>query len=136
MFYFRHSKNLSDVLKNIFNSISTYSWKKNYLLTNIRNKYVIRKINVFFWRNEKGPQYRPCPSVPMRCTPVASPVNKFSEIVSPVPNYAFLVNKWIRFLTDHKGTLSAMIFGKLVAPTEIEYFQHGPRSWTNFANWL
>ena len=28
----------------------------------------------------------------------------------------------------HKETLSPVIFEKLVAPTEIEYFQHGPRS--------
>ena len=30
----------------------------------------------------------PCPSAPARCAPVASPVNKFSGIASPVPNYA------------------------------------------------
>ena len=58
IFYFCHSKNSSDVMKNIFNS-----WKKIYileknfyiflkkisLLTNIRNKGVIRKINLFFF---------------------------------------------------------------------------------------
>ena len=49
MFYFCHSKNLSDVMKYIFNSISIYFWKKNSLLTNIRNKRVIRKINLYFF---------------------------------------------------------------------------------------
>ena len=66
IFYFCHSKNSSDVMKNIFNS-----WKKIYileknfyiflkkisLLTNIRNKGVIRKINLFFWRHEKWPYF-------------------------------------------------------------------------------
>ena len=42
-FYFYPSKNPSDVMKNIFNAISIYSWKKKSSLTNIRNKRVIRK---------------------------------------------------------------------------------------------
>ena len=49
IFYFCHSKNLSDVMKYIFNSISIYFWKKKFLLTNIRNKSVIRKINLYFF---------------------------------------------------------------------------------------
>ena len=36
-------------MKNIFNSISIYSWKKNSLLTNIRNKRVVKKINLYFF---------------------------------------------------------------------------------------
>ena len=32
MFYFSNLKNASDVMKNIFNSISIYSWKKNFLV--------------------------------------------------------------------------------------------------------
>ena len=35
-------------MKNSFNSIAIYSWKKISLLTNIRNKCVIRKINLYF----------------------------------------------------------------------------------------
>ena len=35
----------------------------------------------------------PCPSAPVRCAPVASPVDKFSEIATPVPNYASPANK-------------------------------------------
>ena len=42
-FYFYPSKNPSDVMKNILNAISIYSWKKKSSLTNIRNKRVIRK---------------------------------------------------------------------------------------------
>ena len=38
MFYFCHSYIPSDVMKNIFNSISPYIWEKISLLTNIRNK--------------------------------------------------------------------------------------------------
>ena len=49
MFYFCHSKNLSDVMKYIFNCISIYFWKKYSLLTNKRNKRVIRKINLYFF---------------------------------------------------------------------------------------
>ena len=37
----------------------------------------------------------PYPSVPVRCAPVASPVNKFAEIASPVPNYAGPVPKTV-----------------------------------------
>ena len=43
MFYFCHSKNSSNIMKESFNSISVYSLKK-FLLANIRNKCVIRKI--------------------------------------------------------------------------------------------
>ena len=53
MFYFCHSKNLSNIMKNIFNSISIYSWNKIFLLTNIRNKCFIRKINLQFWKLSK-----------------------------------------------------------------------------------
>ena len=35
----------------------------------------------------------PCPSAPVKCAPVASPVNKFAEMVSPDPNYASSANK-------------------------------------------
>ena len=35
----------------------------------------------------------PYPSVPVRCAPVASLVDKFAEIASPVPIYAFPTNK-------------------------------------------
>ena len=37
--------------------------------------------------------HTPHPSGPVRCTPVASPVNKFVEIVSPVSNYTSLAHK-------------------------------------------
>ena len=36
----------------------------------------------------------PCPSSPVRCAAVASPVDNFAEITSPVRNYASPVNKW------------------------------------------
>ena len=49
IFYFCHSKNPSDVIKNIFNSISINFWKKISLLTNIRNERVIRKINLYLF---------------------------------------------------------------------------------------
>ena len=56
MFYFCHSKNPSNIMKNIFNSISIYSLKKISLLTNIANKCIIRKINLYFltlWKMAK-----------------------------------------------------------------------------------
>ena len=55
----------------------------------------------------------PCPSAPVKCAPVASPVDKFAEIAAPVPNYASSFNKSISFLIDHKETLSPVIFGKI-----------------------
>ena len=48
MFYFYHLKNLSKILKNIFNFISIYFWKKVFLLTN----YIS-----IFWRHEKWPNF-------------------------------------------------------------------------------
>ena len=53
MFYFCYSKNPLDVMKNIFDFIYIYFWKKNSLGTNIRNKHVIRKINLFFLTSRK-----------------------------------------------------------------------------------
>ena len=49
MFYFCYPENLSDVMKYIFNSVSIYFSKKNSLLTNIRNKRIIKKINLYFF---------------------------------------------------------------------------------------
>ena len=43
------AKNSSDVMKNIFNPISIYSWKKKSLLTNRGNKRVMKKINLYFF---------------------------------------------------------------------------------------
>ena len=55
MSYFCHSKIPSDVMKNIFNSISRYNWEKISLLTNMRNKRgfffffcdVVKKYHIF-----------------------------------------------------------------------------------------
>ena len=47
-----------------FNSISIYSWKQISLLTNIRNKFVIRNINLWFFDVMKNSQIFPskvCP---------------------------------------------------------------------------
>ena len=48
IFFSFHSKNPSNIVKNIFNSISIYSWNKIYLLANTRNKCFMRKINLYF----------------------------------------------------------------------------------------
>ena len=40
----------------------------------------------------------PCPGGLVRCAPVVSPVDKFSEIGTPVLIYASLTNKLKRFL--------------------------------------
>ena len=58
----------------------------------------------------------PRPSAPVKCALVASPVDKFAEIVSPVPNYASPDNKWISFLPGHKETLSPVISGTTGGP--------------------
>ena len=47
--------NLSNI-KNIFNSISIYYWKKVSLLTHMRNKCIMREINLYFltlWKMAK-----------------------------------------------------------------------------------
>ena len=54
IYYFWHLKNISNVMKYIFNSISIYFWKKNYLLTNMRQKSAIRKINLYFFEFMKS----------------------------------------------------------------------------------
>ena len=58
IFYFCHSKNLSDVMKYIFNSISIYFWKKKILV----NKYKKQKCyeenkSLVFWCHEKWPYF-------------------------------------------------------------------------------
>ena len=35
----------------------------------------------------------PCPSAPVRCAPMGSPVDKFPEIASPIRNYTSAANK-------------------------------------------
>ena len=69
----------------------------------------------------------PTPSLSalVRCTPAASPVNKFDEIASPVPNYVSLVNKWISFYPAHKETLSPTTFGKIGSPHWNRIFSAG-----------
>ena len=46
--YFCHLKNLSNIMKNIVNYISIYSWEKVSLLTHMRNKCAMREINLYF----------------------------------------------------------------------------------------
>ena len=75
---------------------------------------------------------RPYPSALVRCTQLASPVNKFVKIVYPVPNYTSPTNK---FYPNQKETLSPARSEQLVALTEIEYFQHGLGRQTNSAFW-
>ena len=48
MIYFFHSKNPSNIMKNIFNCISLHILEKKSLLTNIKNKYVIKNKSSFF----------------------------------------------------------------------------------------
>ena len=55
MVNFCHSENPSSFMKNVFNSISIYSWK-NRFEKNIRNKCVTRKVNLYFltsWKMAK-----------------------------------------------------------------------------------
>ena len=53
MFCFCYSKNPSNIMKNIFNPISIYSWNKIFLLTNVKNKCFMRKINLYFLKLSK-----------------------------------------------------------------------------------
>ena len=48
MSYFWHLKSPSNVMKNIVNSISIYSWKKLSLSVNISSKCVVIKIILYF----------------------------------------------------------------------------------------
>ena len=57
------------------------------------------------------------------------PGHKFAKIFSPVPNYASPANKCIGFLPrSYRDFIPGHFLENLVAPTEIGYFQHGPRS--------
>ena len=55
MFYFCHSKIPSNIIKNVFNSISIYS----ILLLNKHKKQMCfkKKKFLFFWRREKWPNF-------------------------------------------------------------------------------
>ena len=46
IFYFCNSKNSSNIIKNVFDFSSMYSWKNNFSLTNVRSKCGIR----FFYK--------------------------------------------------------------------------------------
>ena len=60
IFYFYHSKNPSNIMKNIVINISSpYILEKDSLSTNIRNKCVIRKINLHFFDVMKNGQIFP-----------------------------------------------------------------------------
>ena len=48
---------------------------------------------VFVFVTSEKSKYTPCPSAPVRCASVGSPVDKFAEVVSPVPNYTSPANK-------------------------------------------
>ena len=59
MFYFCHSENPSIYMKILSNSNPMYSWKKISLLENVRNTFVIRKINLHFFDVMKNGQSFP-----------------------------------------------------------------------------
>ena len=42
-----HLRNSSNIMENIFNSTSIYSWKKIFLFTKIKNKCAVMKISIF-----------------------------------------------------------------------------------------
>ena len=57
-FYFYPSKNPSDVMKNIFNAISIYSWKKKIFFNKYKKQTCYKeKISLLFWCHEKRPYF-------------------------------------------------------------------------------
>ena len=59
-------------------------------------------------------------SVPVRCTTVVFLANKFTEIISPFPDYTSPANRGTSSLPRFKETLSPAIWGKTGGPTKIE----------------
>ena len=58
MFYFYHSKNLSNIMKNIFNSISIYFFLKKFLVKKYKKQMFYKENkSLFFWRHEKWPNF-------------------------------------------------------------------------------
>ena len=55
--YFCHSRNYSNIRKNIFNSISIYFWKKDVLIKKYRKKMCYKENNSIFWRHEKWQKF-------------------------------------------------------------------------------
>ena len=56
------------------------------------------------------------PSAPVRCVPVASPVDNFAGTASLVSNYGFRTNEWKISLPGHKEPLSTVLFGETGCP--------------------
>ena len=54
MFYFCNLENHLSIMKNVFNSISIYSWKKNPPFNEYKIQMCYKKNN-FFWFREKWP---------------------------------------------------------------------------------
>ena len=84
--------NFSIELKKQIGSYITWNKMQESLSQVIRRSSFIFKENHLFIeennRSDKVVMITHCPSAPVRCAPVASPVNKFAEIASPVPSYA------------------------------------------------
>ena len=55
-------------------------------------------------------------SAPVRCVPVASPVDNFAGTASLVSNYGFRTNEWKISLPGHKEPLSTVLFGETGCP--------------------
>ena len=76
-----------------------------------------------------------CPSAPVRCAPLASPVDDFAESVYPVSNYASPANKQKKSLKE-KETLSPVIFEKIGGPHCNSVFNMVLGLWNDSAIWL
>ena len=72
----------------------------------------------------------------VRCAPVASPVDKFPEITTPVPNYSSLASKWISFLNrSWRDFIHGDIWTKWWSPLKCSIFKMILGLRTSFSTW-
>ena len=79
------------LLIKITNITKTQYFLTQHFLTEITLAWI--SLHIIKWFNKTF-----CPRASVRCALVASPVNNFAEIVSPVPKYISPANKWKSFV--------------------------------------
>ena len=97
-----------------------------FLFPCMPNHWIMKNSYIFvLWFGSIFMFKTPCPSAPVRCSPVASRIIDFAGNVSPVPKHATPANKCNIFYLDHKEALFSVIFGKIVLLTWNRVFLSG-----------
>ena len=105
---------------NLFTAFSLFLIKEVRLLPPMYHSIILSQFRGFIWYAQ-----------------VASPVNKFAEIISLVPNYASPVNEWMSFATQSwRSFIPGDIWKHLWPPLKKDIFNMVLGLRSNSAIWL